>query len=344
VIEIDGSQGEGGGQILRAALTLSGATGQPFELHRIRARRTVPGLRPQHVASVRAAALASGARTSGLYEGSPELRFEPSAVAPGEFRFEIGTAGAATLVAQTVLPLLGTGGAPSRVEVEGGTHVPLAPSFEFLARHWAAVVSRLGLATRHELRTVGFYPRGGGEIRGDVAPWPRPGARLDLAERGPLRAVRGVSGAGRVKGDVAERQRDAVRTRFWEARRLEVEIETSAAPASAPGSYLFLEAEFENGRAAFGWLGERGVAAERLGDRAARRVLRFLGEETGAVDPHLADQLVVPVCLSGGGGLVTTPEVTSHLETVVAMAAVFGFRARTFGRKGGPGGFEVERS
>jgi RNA 3'-terminal phosphate cyclase (ATP) len=344
LIPIDGSQGEGGGQVLRAALTLSAVTGQGFEIVKIRARRLRPGLRPQHVAAVRAVALACGARTGGLFEGSPDLRFEPGPLAAGEFRFEIGTAGATSLVAQTVLPALATAGAASRVEVQGGTHVPKSPAFPYLARHWAAVVERLGLRTGHELVRAGFYPRGGGELRSRVSPWSRPGAALVLETRGRLLAVRGQSVSARLKGDVAQRQREAALARLWEARRIEAEIEVGEMPAESPGSFLYLEAEFEAGRAAFGWLGEKGVRAEALGDRAGRLLLQFLeDEEASAVDAHLADQLVVPLCLSGGGGRITTREVTAHLETVAQVATAFGFEVRVTGRVGMPGHVEVAR-
>jgi RNA 3'-terminal phosphate cyclase (ATP) len=344
LITLDGSQGEGGGQVLRAALTLSSGTKQGFEIAKIRERRTRPGLRPQHVAAVRAAALACGARTGGVFEGSPDLRFEPGPVAAGDFRFDIETAGSAPLVAQTVLPALGLAPAPSRVEVTGGTHVPLSPMFPFLERHWALVVGRLGLRTAHRLVRGGFYPRGGGELRSEVRPWSRPGAALVMEERGGLLGVRGVSGASKLKGDVAERQRAAALARLWEERRIEAAVEVVDMPADSPGSFLYLEAEFEAGRAAFSWLGEKGLRAEALGDRAARRLLHFLEDErASAVDPHLADQLVVPLCLSGGGGRYTTSEVTPHLETVAQVARAFGFGVHIEGRAGLPGHVEVAR-
>ncbi len=343
LIALDGGQGEGGGQVLRTALALSAATGQGFEITRIRARRPRPGLRPQHVAAVRAAALVCAAKVHGAFDGSPDLRFEPGAVAEGEFRFEIATAGAATLVLQTVVPVLATARGPSRVEVTGGTHVPLAPSFDYLARPWAASVARLGLRCSFELECAGFYPRGGGLVRAQVAGgWARP-AHLELTDRGALVEVCGVSGAGKVKGDVARRQAEAARARLWEARRLESNWDVQDARAAAPGSYLLAEAIFANSRAAFGFLGERGLRAELLGERAARRLLRFMQEEEGAVDPHLADQLAVPLALAGGGGRVTTSAVTPHLETVAAVVGAFGIPARTWGRQGGPGGLEVGR-
>jgi RNA 3'-terminal phosphate cyclase (ATP) len=287
--------------------------------------------------------MACEARTSGLFEGSPDLRFEPGAPGAGEFRFEIGTAGAASLVLQTVLPVLATADAESRVDVQGGTHVPRSPGFEYLARHWSEVVSRLGLRTRHELLRAGFYPRGGGEQRAQVRPWTRPAAALVMESRGRLVAVSGVSGVGKLKAEVAARQRDATCARLWEERRIEATVELVEVPAEGPGSFLYLEAEFETGRAAFSWLGEKGLRAELLGDRAARRLLRFLEDETASVDAHLADQLVVPLCLGGGGGRFTTSEVTSHLETVAEVAGAFGFGVRVAGRRGFPGLVEVDR-
>lgn len=339
MISLDGAQGEGGGQIIRTALALSAATGQPFNITRIRAGRIRPGLQPQHLAAVRAAAMVCGAKVSGAFDGSLEVRFEPDTVRPGQFRFEIATAGALTLLLQTVIVPLATAAEPSRVEVTGGTHVPMSPSFHYLARHWAAVVDRIGLGVRLDLVRAGFYPRGGGEARAEVQPWKRP-ATLNLETRGNLVALRGIAGAARLPG-VAERMREAARERLWESRRLESAWEVVPVPAPAKGCFVLLEAIFEHGRAAIGLLGERRVPAEVLGDRAARRLLRFLEADEGAVDPYLADQLVLPLALAGGGGRITTPEVTGHLQTVADVVSRFGFPARTWGRRGGPGGVEI---
>jgi len=345
LIPIDGSQGEGGGQVLRTALALSCVTGQGFEITKIRARRAQPGLRPQHLAAVRAAALVSQARVGGAYDGSPDLRFEPGTLQAGDFRFEIATAGAATLVLQTIVGPLATAEGTSRVAVTGGTHVPASPSYDYLARHWTAMVGRLGLRPHFDLVRAGFYPPGGGEIRAEVGPWPRPAAPLVLERRGPLVEIVGTSGAREAatgKGDVARRQADAARERLWEARRLESRWQTVDMAAGSPGSFLLLEAVFENSRAAWGVLGERGQRAEVLGDRAARTLLRFLGDEEAAVDPHLADQLAVPLAIGRGGGRVATSQVTAHLQTVAAVVSLFGIGARTWGRRGGPGGLEVD--
>jgi RNA 3'-terminal phosphate cyclase (ATP) len=340
LLPLDGAQGEGGGQVLRAALSLSAATGRGFRIERIRAGRLRPGLRPQHLAAVHAAAMSCGAEVHGAFDGSPDLRFVPGPVAPGDFQFDIGTAGAATLVLQTVLPVLATAPSPSRVVVTGGTHVPRSPSHHFVSRHWAEVVGRLGLVTRPRLVQAGFFPRGEGRIEAEARPWTRP-ATLDLSRRGALVAVRGISGSARLKGDVARRAAHAARDLLWEQRRLESEWEVVDLDAASPGAFLLLEAVFEAGRAGFGSLGERGLRPEVLGERAARRVLRFIDDEGSAVDPWLADQLAVPLALAGGGGRFSTSEVTAHLETVAAVLRAFGFPAETWGRRGGPGGLSV---
>jgi RNA 3'-terminal phosphate cyclase (ATP) len=339
LIPVDGSHPEGGGEVLRAALSLSMLTGQGFEMTRIGAGRARPGLRAQDVASVRAATMASGAKVGGTFEGSPDLRFEPGPLEPGEFRFDLASPAAASFVAETLLVPLATAGEGSRLEITGGTHVPGSPSFHYLSRHWGVVLADLGLHLRFELEKAGFHPAGGGEIRAEVQPWSRPAA-LSLEERGGLVALRGVSGASRLKGDIALRQRDAVQEQLWEKQRLDVEWELDAPGAASPGSFLYIEAIFEKSRAAFGFVGEPGVRPETLGDRAARRLLRFL-EAEGAVDGYLVDQLAVPLAAAGGGGRVTTDEVTHQLETVATTLTLFGFTAETWGRRGGPGGLAV---
>ena len=341
LIPIDGSRGEGGGQILRTALTLSAVTGQGFEIAKIRAGRLRPGLRPQHVAAVRAATLACGAKVGGAFEGSPDLRFEPGSVEAGDFRFEIATAGAATLVVQAVLPALARAGRGSQVEVTGGTHVPTSPSFDFLARHWEPIVGRVGLGVRLQLTRAGFYPKGGGEVRSEVRPWVYPESALRLEARGEFSGIRGISGSGRLRGDVARRQRDAAQAWFWERRRLEGVWDVVEVPAASPGSFLLIEAVFQEGRLAVGVLGRRGLRAEVLGEQAARTLLGWLDLE-GAVDAHLADQLAVPLALSGRGGCVSTVRVTEHLRTVAWVLSAFGFPTRVWGRTGGPGGMEVQ--
>ena len=342
LITIDGSQGEGGGQILRTALAVSAVTGRGFRIERIRAKRLRTGLRPQHLAAVRSVAMCCNAEVHGAFEGSPDLRFIPQAPSAGDYEFDIGTAGAATLVLQTVLPVLATAAASSRVTVLGGTHVPRSPTSHFLSRHWAPVVEKLGLSLQPKLVQAGFAPKGEGRLECEVRPWARP-ATLDLSVRGPLLSVRGVAGSARLKGDVAKRAAEAAKALLWEARRIESAWDVCELDAPSPGSFLQAEAVFEWGRAAFPLLGERGLRPEVMGERAVRRLLRFLGDEDAVVDPFLADQMAVPLALSQGGGQVLTSEVTAHLETVSWVLGVFGIPSETWGRVGGPGGLRIGR-
>jgi RNA 3'-terminal phosphate cyclase (ATP) len=228
------------------------------------------------------------------------------------------------------------------VTVIGGTHVPRSPSFHFLSRHWLPVVEKLGLSIAATLVRAGFAPKGEGRVECEVRPWTRP-ATLDLSVRGPLLAVRGVSGSAHLKGEVARRAAEAAKNLLWEARRIESCWDVLELPASSPGSFMEVEAVFEWGRAAFPLLGERGLRPEVMGERAVRRLLRFLGDEDAVVDPLLADQMAVPLAVARGGGQLLTSEVTSHLETVSWVLGLFGIPSETWGRVGGPGGLRVGR-
>jgi RNA 3'-terminal phosphate cyclase (ATP) len=274
----------------------------------------------------------------GAFDGSPDLRFEPGPVSPGDFAFELAGADPATALAQMLLVSLSTGPRPSRLRITGGTHVPAAPTFEYLARHWAAVMERLGWKGRLDLVRAGYHPAGGGELRAEVEPW-TPDHGLALDTRGALVELRCISGSSRLRSEAGARQSEAVRRRLWELRRFEVACEIVDHPSDSPGAFLLLEAIFEQSRAAFAYLGRRGLAPEALGDRAARELLDFV-EGEGAVDPYLADQLAVPLALAGGGRL-TTSELTRPLPAVVSVLEAFGFPARISGRMGGPGALEI---
>jgi RNA 3'-terminal phosphate cyclase (ATP) len=175
MIELDGSVGEGGGQILRTSLALSMCTGQPVTLNNIRAKRAKPGLMRQHLTCVDAAREVSGAQVQGAELGSQSLAFEPGRVRAGDYRFNVGTAGSCTLVLQTVWPALLLAGERSTLTLQGGTHNPMAPPFHFLERSFAPLVRRLGAGVSLTLRRHGFYPAGGGEMQATVEPAPPAG-------------------------------------------------------------------------------------------------------------------------------------------------------------------------
>lgn len=320
-IAIDGSQGEGGGQILRSALTLSLLTGRPVHLFNIRARRSKPGLRPQHLAAVRAARRISNARVEGDEIGSRELRFRPGAVQPGRYHFDIGTAGSTSLVLQTVFLPLTRAGKRSQVTIIGGTHVPKSPCFHFLAWNWLTVLHTLGFDAIIEMDRAGFFPRGGGQIRATISP-SKHIAPLVWLSRGRLLQVRGLSAAANLPEHVARRQRQRAVARLG-ARYPLNDIRKAALPAMGKGSVMLLLAECEHGRGCHFALGAPGKPAEVVADEAAEAMTEFL-ESDGCVDRFLADQLLLPLALAEGESRFRTERVTRHLLTNAAVLNAFG--------------------
>jgi RNA 3'-terminal phosphate cyclase (ATP) len=287
-------------------------TGQPLRLTRIRAGRDKPGLGYQHLMAVQAAGHISGAQIEGDRIGSQELYFSPGAVAPGSYQFDIGTAGASSLVLQTVLLPLALAPGSSRLHIIGGTHVPWSPCFHYLDWHWRVLLARLGLTFELELIMAGFYPQGGGVVDA-VLPG---GARLkglQLCDRGPLLRVRGLSAVANLKEEIGIRQRDCALRRLRELG-CDIDIACTALPAHSRGTALVLLAEFEQSQACFFALGARGKRAEQVADEAVDELLRFLGTD-GAVDRWLADQLLLPLVCAGQPSALRTSEVTLHLLT-----------------------------
>ena len=320
MIHIDGSHGEGGGQVLRSSLTLSVLTGQPLRIDNIRARRSKPGLRAQHLASVQAAAAISQAEVAGASPGSTTLLFRPGRVQPGQYRFDIGTAGSTSLVLQTIFLPLALADAPSTVTITGGTHVSWSPSFHYLDRQWLPVLRRMGFDARLTLERAGFYPKGGGRVRADI----QPAGTLqpvDLEERGELRRVSGISAIANLPEHIVERQRQQVERRLggWVP---ELAVETVSLSSPGPGTVVFLQAECEHGGGGFTALGKRGVPAERVADEAVNQLETFLARNA-AIDKHLADQLILPLVFAPGRSSLSTAEITQHLLTNIEVVQAF---------------------
>src|SRR5262245_40900980 len=335
VVEIDGSSGEGGGQILRTSLALSLLTGKPFHLRHIRARRSRPGLQPPHLMCVRAAAAVGGAHTRGDSKDSTDLVFEPGPVAPGKYNFPIGTAGATSLVLHTLyLPLALRGDGPSEVTVTGGTHVPKCPVFHFLDTTWRPYVELLGLRVKLRMPRPGFYPRGGGVLEAHIQPCPRLyGLQLEPVPR-PTRAT-GFSAVAGLPEDIAARQARRAAKRL-EDHLSEVTIEEESWPGG-PGTVLAVVLETAPVPTLFFSLGERGKRAERVADEAVEEALAYLKGEPG-VDPHSADQLVLPLALASGPSAYPVSAVTQHLLTNVAVIRQFVERdIQLDGVEGAPG-------
>ena len=314
-IFLDGAQGEGGGQILRSALTLSMITGQPFRLENLRAGRAKPGLLRQHLTAVLAAAEICGARVEGAAPGSRTLVFVPSAIRGGDYRFAIGTAGSCTLVLQTVLPALWYADGASTLRISGGTHNPAAPPADFLLRAWLPLVRRMGVQSEIVLLRHGFYPAGGGEIHARAAPG-RPVA-IDLPGRGDWRAARATAIVAGIPEAVAQRELAQL------ARTLpQVSGEIRVLPErEGPGNALLVEVEHAFLSDVFTAFGARGLAAEKVADQVAAKVRAYL-DSPAAVGEHLADQLALPMALAGGGSF-TTCQPSSHLTTNLAVIEHF---------------------
>jgi RNA 3'-terminal phosphate cyclase (ATP) len=335
LVELDGSFGEGGGQILRSALALSLLTGRPFHLRNVRARRSKPGLQPQHLTSVRAAATVGGAHLRGATLGSSDLTFAPGPVTAGNYRFDVGTAGAVGLVLQTVyLPLALRGTAVSVLTLVGGTHVLASPGFHFLEVTWRRYLEAFGLRMSLRLVRPGFYPRGGGAVEATVhACSALRGGRLP--PRGPIRGT-GFSAVAGLPDHVARRQARRAKFRL-EKEGLRVEFREEQWEGG-PGSVLAVELATAPAPTLFFGLGARGKPAERVADEAVDQVVAYLRAGDALVDAHSADQIVLPLALAEGPSEYGVAEVTPHLTTNLAVIRRFVEREVVVeGAEGGPG-------
>jgi RNA 3'-terminal phosphate cyclase (ATP) len=321
MIEIDGAKGEGGGQILRSALTLSLMTNRHFRILNIRARRSKPGLRPQHLTSVNAAASVGQAQVEGACLGSREIEFRPSSIHPGSYRFEIPTAGSTSLVLQTVFLPLSAAESPSEIEIIGGTHVPWSPCFHYLEANWLPAMELQGFRADLALEIAGFYPQGGGRIRALIQPLKKI-APLRRNQRGDLQRIRGLSIVSNLPESIAQRQQNRAVKRLADLG-CPVEIEVQTLPSPGKGTFLLLQAEFESGQACYFGLGARGKPAERVADEAVDALQALLGGE-GVVDEYLADQLLLPLAFAGGDSEFRTSKITQHLLTNAEVIRAFG--------------------
>lgn len=315
---VDGSYGEGGGQVLRTALAVAMVTGEPVRILRIRAGRPNPGLAAQHLATVLACQRIVDAEVTGARLGSLELTFAPRRRPhPGEYTFDIGaarqggSAGSATLLAQTVALPLSFASSMSRLEVRGGTHVPWSPTADYLAHVWTAAVAQMGLRLSVALRRPGWFPAGGGRLALTVAPTAPRG--WEVTERGNLLRAEVYVIASKLPTHVATRMANRAQERL-QATAAPVVVESALVDASSPGAAVTVVLRFANAVAGFSALGERGIFAERVADHACDRALAFLSSQA-TVDEHLADQLLLPAALAETPTSFVAPRLTGHLAT-----------------------------
>jgi RNA 3'-terminal phosphate cyclase (ATP) len=324
LVDLDGSHGEGGGQILRTALSLSLLTGRPFRITSIRANRDKPGLRPQHLKAVAAAALLGQAEVTGAMAGSRVLVFRPGAYSPGDLTIDIGTAGSSSLVLQTLhLPLAMRAESAVRVTLTGGTFNPKAPAHSFLEHTWRAYLATFGLPIALAMPAAGFYPRGGGRLEAWIEP-AMPRAWIQTG-RGPLRRILGIAGVANLRDSIAERLRDRALQRLREhGLTAPVEIETVRWPSPGQGAALSLIAQHDDAiSATFVGLGQRGKPSEEVADLAVDELLAFEAVDQAAVDPHSADQILLPLALAEGRSIYTVSQITDHLRTNATTIMAF---------------------
>lgn len=321
MIDIDGSQGEGGGQILRSALALSMATGTPFRMSRVRAGREKPGLMRQHLTAVSAAAEICGGRVGGAYVGSTEIEFSPGAVKAGEYRFVIGTAGSTLLVLQALMPALLRAGGPTRLTIEGGTHAKAAPPFEFFAMSLAPVLAKAGVRIKAELESHGFFPAGGGRVVVEITPSAE-AVPVELMRRGPAEVAKAWVLVSKIANNVGERECNRLRAGLGLGPE---RVLLRGVTSPGPGNAVCVEVASPGHTEIFTGVGERARTAEQVVDDVASEVREYLMSDA-PVGPYLADQLMTPLAVLAGG-VYRASELTSHSRTNVDVLRMFGVGA-----------------
>lgn len=331
MLVIDGSYGEGGGQILRTALALAAITGRAIRIEKIRARRKNPGLAAQHLTSVRAAAEVCDARVSGDEPGSLTLAFLPGGPPQaGDYIFDVaearegGSAGAATLVLQTILLPLALAVGNSTVVIQGGTHVAWSPPFDYARDVWLPALVHMGVDAKLELVKWGWYPVGQGEIRAEISGLGtgRQPSPVMLTERGALRRVSGRAVAANLPSHIPQRMADRARSLLTEAG-VNARIEPLRVRAACAGAGIFLSAEYDGVGAGFNALGVKGKPSEAVAEEAVGALLAHCDSDA-ALDEHLADQLVLPLALAGDVSSFSTERVSRHLTTNAWVVEQFG--------------------
>ncbi len=329
MIVINGAYGEGGGQVLRTSLTLSALLGEPVRIENIRAKRRNPGLQAQHLTGVWAIAQICDAELEGAELGSLALTFKPqSPPRSGEYAFDVaearkgGSAGAISLVFQTLLLPLAFAPGPSHLTLRGGTHVAWSPPFHYLKHVYLPTLERMGLEARVGIEKWGWYPIGGGEmtttIRGQEEGYL---SGLNLVERGELKRLWGISAVSNLPAHIGQRQKKRAEESLRK-RGFNPQIEIVDAPSPGQGTAVFLVAEYEQAVAGFSSLGKRGKPAEKVAEEACREFVTY--HQSGAcLDQHLADQLILPLALAPTPSAFTTCEITQHLLTNVWVVGQF---------------------
>ncbi len=317
MLAIDGAWGEGGGQLIRTAVALAAIARTPIRVRNVRAARRPPGLAPQHLTAVRAVATLCGATTSGLELRATAFDFAPGPLIAGNFRFDVGTAGSITLLAQALLPVLAHAPAPCRATLIGGTDVRAAPPLDYFRHVFLKHLAALDVSVRCDLRRRGYYPRGGGEVEIETVP-ARPHAH-QFATPGGRHSIDGCAHTDHLPAHIAARMADAARSHLRPPPRIAIEADAASAN---PGGAIALWTRDAGSTLGAGRVAERGVRAEVLGDAVGKELAADL--DSGAtLDVHAADQLLVWLALADGESTFTTREVTQHAHTAIWLIEQF---------------------
>jgi RNA 3'-terminal phosphate cyclase (ATP) len=339
-VVIDGAHGEGGGQILRTALSLSVISGRPLRIDGVRALRRNPGLAAQHLTAVRAAGELCAARLEGDLIGSTSVTFAPTKpVTAGHYVFDVGiareggSAGAVMLVLQTVFLPLARAAEASRVVLRGGTHMAWSPPFDYIRDVWLPMLGRCGLNAGIDLQAWGWYPIGKGEVIAEIEPGPPLLKPVQISEPGLLRRIRGRAVAANLPAHIPQRMADRARA-LLAGLGAEIDIEPLQVSAACPGAGIFLTAEYANLNCGFSALGERGKTSERVAEEAAEALIAHHASGA-AVERHLGDQILLPLCFADGRSVFSVEDITAHIETNAWVIESFGV-ARVEVERAGP--------
>ncbi len=326
MVEVDGSLGEGGGQVLRSALALSVITNKAMHIKNIRANRSSPGLKNQHLKAVDAAAAISKAEVQGSSLNSDSISFSPKEIRTGRYKFVIPTAGSTSLVLQTIFVPLSLAKSATSVIISGGTHVPWSPSYDYLSLHWMGFLKNCGFDAQLKLELAGYYPKGKGRINATIRPTLHI-TPLKLTKRGTLKRVYGISCVSNLNIKIADRQK---RRAILHLQKIspEINIKTINMPSEFKGTSILLIAEFEDGSenitpaCCYFALGKIGKPAEMVADEAVEALNIFLSTE-GTIDQYLADQLLLPLTFASGISEFRTSQVTKHLISNAEIIKLF---------------------
>ncbi len=342
MLEIDGSLMEGGGQLLRMATTYSAILSEPIRIFNVRANRNQPGLKPQHLMTLKAVAHLCGAETKGLDVGSDEVEFRPGRLRSGGFEFDIGTAGSCSLLLQCAAPVAAFADGPVKIRVRGGTAVRWSPPMTIVQKVVWAGLRKMGFSGEVRVLREGYYPKGGGLVEANIKPIKE--FKSIHGEQSVVTGVRGLSTCGGLPRHVAERQAESAKAVLRE-EGFEVGIDVAtpgrATEPMSPGSVICLWA---TGDALIGddGLGERGKTAEKVGAEAAQRLIHQV-KTRAYVDLHTADNLILPCSLASGTSGFTVSQLTMHTLTAVEVAKmVSGVRITVEGAEGKQGRITVE--